>query len=131
MAAANMIDVAVPVMALPVLIRRAVAHYNARNPGKAAVDYASSQDLIARLCVNYLRHACTRYDANRDFLQGRASHADRAAIGAVIKGRTLRAIAITYPALRDEAQRQAEREDATRAGRPDQEERVRPVPRTR
>lgn len=113
-----MIDVAVPEMALPVLIRRAVAHYNARNPGKAAADYLSSEEFIARICVNFLRHECSIYDQSRDFLQGRASADDRAAVGAVIKGRTLRAIAAAYPALRDEAYRQAGREDHARVTQP-------------
>jgi hypothetical protein len=115
-AAANMIDVSVPAMPVTKLIRDAVAHYNERNPHKPPADFAADETFVSRICVNYLRHACSAYDRNRDFLRGIASDADRAAVGAVIKGRTLRAIANTYPILAAEAEMQAVREDAAWRG---------------
>lgn len=110
--AARMVDVAVPVMPLPRLIRLSAAHYNARNVGRRAADFSSDEQFIARICVNFLRHQGTGYDSDRDFVSAHASAADRAAVGAVIKGRVLAAIAEAYPQLAAEAYRQAQREDA-------------------
>ena len=108
-----MIDVSVPAMSVTTLIRHAVAHYNERNPHKRPADFAADEKFVSRICVNFLRHACSSYDRNRDFLRGIADDADRTAVGAVIKGRTLRAIADTYPMLAAEAEIQAAvREDA-------------------
>ncbi|MBM4568958.1 hypothetical protein [Rhodococcus sp. (in: high G+C Gram-positive bacteria)] len=117
LAAARIVDVSVPAIPLPKLIRLSAAHYNDRNRGKRAADFASNERFMARLCVNYLRHSCSGYDEHRDFIRGVASPTDRAAVGAVIKGRVLRAIAQAYPMLADEAHRQALREDAKPAGR--------------
>lgn len=110
-AAANIVDVSVPAMSLPRLIRLSTAHYNELNPGKRAADFASDEAFMTRICVNYLRHACSGYDSHRDFIRQMASPKDRAEIGAVIKGRILRSIANTYPMLIEEARRQARRED--------------------
>jgi hypothetical protein len=112
LAAARIVDVSVPTMPVLRLIRLSVAHYNTRNPDKRAADYTSDERFVARICVNYLRHACSSYDAHRDFISDTASPEDRAAVGAVIKGRVLRAIAETYPMLAEEAHRQALDEDA-------------------
>ncbi|MDN5757599.1 MAG: hypothetical protein L0H59_03570 [Tomitella sp.] len=114
MMAARMVDVAAPAMPLPRLIRLSAAHYNARNPGKRAADYSADERFMARICVNYLRHQGTHYDHDRDFVSAHASAADRAAVGAIIKGRVLAAIAETYPQLAAEAYRQAQREDLGR-----------------
>ncbi|NLU65627.1 hypothetical protein HCA61_25695 [Rhodococcus sp. HNM0563] len=112
LAAARIVDVSVPRMTLLRLIRLSTAHYNARNPGKRAADFASDEKFMARICVNYLRHACSAYDAHRDFISDAASPEDRAAVGAVIKGRVLRTIAEAYPTLAAEAHSQALREDS-------------------
>ncbi len=117
LAAAKIVDVSVPEMPLTKLIRLSATHYNDRNTGKRAADFASDEQFMARICVNYLRHSCSGYDAHRDFIRAVASPEDRAAVGAVIKGRVLRAIAQAYPMLADEAHQQALREDTKPAGR--------------
>ena len=112
--AARRIPICVPHMSMTRLLLVACRHYNDRNPGKRPADPESiSADprFMARICVNYLRHA-TKYDSNRDSLHVLTDSPEvRAAVGDIIKGRTLGAIAIAYPQLADEASRQARRTD--------------------
>lgn len=113
--AANRITIEVPSMPLVVLVRKACTHYNTMNPSKPPVDPTSptlNPLLVQRLCVNYLRHATTRYDRNRDAVRLMArSQSVRDKVGGIIKARTLAAIAVAYPGLAAEARRQAERTD--------------------
>ncbi|TCJ75766.1 UNVERIFIED_ORG: hypothetical protein EDC92_1179 [Dietzia maris] len=115
---AHRVSVEVPVMSASQLFRRAIAHYNRRNPGGRLATLDSDPDFICRLSVNFLRHQHSSYDSTRDFLRGIATEDDRAFVGAIIKGRVLRQIALTYPMLRSEALRQARREDTVVNGAP-------------
>lgn len=108
---ANDVTIDVPVMSTSALIRKAIGHYNRRNPGKAA-SLDSDPQFVARIAVNFLRHRHSSYDSTRNALRAVATEDDRAFVGAIIKGRVLRAIARTYPMLAEEAGRQARREDA-------------------
>lgn len=109
---ANRVTVEVPQMSTSQLFRRSIAHYNRRNPGRRPADLDSDPEFLCRVAVNFLRHQHSSYDSTRNFLRGVATAEDRAFVGAIIKGRVLRQIALTYPMLRPEAKRQAHREDA-------------------
>lgn len=119
--AAKHLRIQIPVLSLPVLVRHACAHYNQLNPGKRPADPRSVRAdplFMERICVNYLRHALSEYDANRDALRRLTSDPGTAQqVGAIIKGRTLAAIAETYPMLAGEARRQAVRTDQVGEGR--------------
>lgn len=97
------------------LVREACDHYNDRNPGKRPADpqnVGADPLFVERICVNYLRHALSNYDATRDAIRRlTADPATADQVGAIIKGRTLAAIAEAYPTLAAEARRQAERTD--------------------
>lgn len=107
------VTIAVPEMPATTLIRKSINHYNRRNPEKRPATVDSAPDFLARLAVNYLRHQHSSYDSTRNALRDVATKSDRDFVGAIIKGRVLRQIALTYPMLRSEAQKQAHREDAT------------------
>lgn len=102
------------------LIRKSCDHYNDRNPTKRPADPESASadpDFVARICVNYLRHALSAYDSNRDAIRRLTQDpATQEEVGAIIKGRTLAAIAETYPQLGSEARRQAVRTDRLAGG---------------
>lgn len=115
---AHRVSVDVPEMSPAQLFRRAIAHYNRRNPGGRPASLDSDPDFICRLSVNFLRHQHSSYDSTRNFLRGIATEDDRAFVGAIIKGRVLRQIALTYPMLRAEALKQARREDSVVNGTP-------------
>lgn len=107
MTAATQVDVQVIQLAPPVLIRRAIAHYNGRlAPGKRPAEVTSAEAFLKRLCVNWLRHTGSNYDAHRNGVRasGGQQLSDRA--GTVIKQRVLVEIAKVYPWLSDEARRQ-------------------------
>lgn len=114
--AARRLRIQVPTMSTVVLVRRACEHYNAQHPTKPPVDPRSLRtrpQFVARISVNYLRHELTSYDGNRDAIRRLTSDPNTAShAGAIIKGRTLAAIAETYPHLAAEARRQAVRTDA-------------------
>lgn len=109
--AARTVDLPVADMHLGRAVRRAIAHYNQRNPDKPPATPQSNPQFLERITVNYLRHICSNYDQCRDFLRGITDPATRAEAGAIIKGRQLSAIAVAYPALAAEAKRQATWED--------------------
>lgn len=109
---AQQVSVEVPEMSSSQLFRRAIAHYNRRNPDRRPASLDSDPEFICRLSVNYLRHQHSSYDSTRNFLRGIATKEDQAFVGAIIKGRVLRQIAVSYPMLRGEARNQARREDA-------------------
>lgn len=118
--AAQRLRIQVPTMSTAALIRKACAHYNDRNPGKRPADPVSAgtdPEFVARICVNYLRHALSDYDANRDAIRRLTPDGDaQDEVGAIVKARTLAAIAQTYPQLGEEARRQAVRTDRIAAG---------------
>ncbi|MDH6284282.1 hypothetical protein [Prescottella agglutinans] len=107
MTAASRVDVQVVQLAPPVLIRRAIAHYNSRlAPGKRPAETTSSEEFLKRLCVNWLRHTGSNYDAHRDGVRSSGGQRLSDSAGNVIKKRVLVAIAQAYPWLAKEAQRQ-------------------------
>ncbi|MCZ4590429.1 hypothetical protein O4328_43610 [Rhodococcus opacus] len=107
MVAAIRVDVQVVQLAAPVLIRRAIAHYNARlAPGKRPAETTSSEVFLKRLCVNWLRHTGSNYDAHRNGVRTSGGQRLSDTAGTVIKKRMLVEIARVYPWLADEARRQ-------------------------
>ncbi|MGW0022020.1 hypothetical protein ACWDUD_27215 [Rhodococcus sp. NPDC003382] len=105
--AAARVDVQVVQLAPPVLIRRAIAHYNARlAPGKRPAETTSSEAFLKRLCVNWLRHTGSNYDAHRNGVRSSGGQQLSETAGTVIKKRVLTQIARTYPWLAEEAHRQ-------------------------
>lgn len=107
MTAATQVDVQVARLPPPVLIRRAIAHYCGRlAPGKRPAEVTSSEAFLERLCVNWLRHTGSNYDAHRNGVRASRGQqlSDRA--GTVIKQRVLVQIARVCPWLSDEARRQ-------------------------
>ncbi|CAG7637638.1 hypothetical protein SIM91_05715 [Rhodococcus opacus] len=107
MAAAIRVDVQVVQLAAPVLIRRAIAHYNARlAPGKRPAETTSSEAFLKRLCVNWLRHTGSNYDAHRNGVRTSGGQRLSETAGSVIKKRVLVEIVRVYPWLADEARRQ-------------------------
>ena len=109
--AAKLVDVAVAKMPLTRVIAAAQRHYNQRGNTDRPANLESDPHFLERITGNYLRHVCSNYDAHRDFLRGIADKPTRDTAGAIIKGRILAEIARTYPALKNEAQRQATWED--------------------
>lgn len=102
--AAERVPVTVPSLRLTRAIRNAITSYNEQLPFGARPAHMRSGDaFLARITVNYLRHA-TRYDNSRNVIRGSAA-ADQA--GSIIKRRTLATIAEKYPALAQECARQA------------------------
>lgn len=110
--AAHYIDVSVKEMPLGRAISQAQKHYNHRNPDGRRAELNSSNEFLARITVNYLRHVCSHYDSARNFLRTITDEDTRREAGAIIKGRQLADVARKYPALKDEARRQAAWEDS-------------------
>lgn len=107
MTAATRVDVQVVQLAPPVLVRRAIAHYNARlAPGKRPAETTSSEAFLKRLCVNLLRHIGSNYDAHRNGVRSSGGQRLSDTAGTVIKKRVLVEIARVYPWLAEEARRQ-------------------------
>ncbi|MCG7467159.1 hypothetical protein MHY13_03300 [Corynebacterium sp. ACRPE] len=107
MKAAQRIDVSVKEMPLGRAIAQAQKHYNHRNPDGKHADLNSSNEFLARITVNYLRHICSHYDSARDFLRSITDERTRRDAGAIIKIRLLADVARKYPPLEHEARRQA------------------------
>ncbi len=101
--AARRVHITIRELAPTDVIRRALGHYNARNPNKPAATAHSDARFVARICVNWLRHECSQYDTSRTLI--RDSTAAEAA-GHVLKHRTLTAIAEAHPWLSAECARQ-------------------------
>lgn len=108
---ASAVDVSIPVDSPATLIPRAITHYNQRaRPGVRPATLGSSEEFLARITVNYLRHVCSHYDRYRD--QVRNLHEkDRDEIGRRLKGRVLASIAHTYPWLETACREAAAWED--------------------
>lgn len=114
------------------LLERAVANYNCHHTphdtwhgweGKHATvaelaPWGTPDSFRDRICVNYLRHACTRYDRLLDYLTRRIGKAEA---HRVLFKRIVEVIAQSYPELADQAQEQYRRrwpEEAQAACRP-------------
>lgn len=101
----------VPVLDRAELIRRACDSYNARRAGfdtRRSVDAPDAntscdEDFLARICVNYLRHNLTRYDAHLSELFARVGQNEAYVL---LKGRVLDAIATAYDWLAEECESQ-------------------------
>ncbi len=93
------IEIQVPI--LTNLVGRACKSYNARNGGGAYPH--SDKSFLDRICVNYLRHEMTDYEAHLYAIAGKVGVAEGYR---EIKNRVLYAIADTYPELSDECFRQ-------------------------
>lgn len=109
--AAREVPVEIPDWPLSRVLRKAIQHYNRRNPDKSPATMQSDPEFLKRLAVNWLRHMGSNYDSHRDSISSLAQPADRKTAGSIVKGRILAQIAIKYPQLADEARRQAFRED--------------------
>ncbi len=87
------------------LIRHACQDYNGRNGSSSGCWASESSDaeFLERICVNYLRHCLTDYEAELEAIVGRvgAREASRN-----VKVKVLDAIAGQYEWLRDECSRQ-------------------------
>lgn len=110
-AAAREIDVSVAEMPLGRAVSQARRHYNQRNPDKPPAELNSSDEFLARITVNFLRHVCSHYDSVRSFLRGITDDETRRQAGAIIKGRQLADVARKYPELEEAARAQSVRED--------------------
>ncbi len=103
-AAAGTVSVSVPHLPAAQAVRAAVAHYNERrSPGSRPAALTSNPQFLARITVNYLRHAASTYDHTRNVL---TRHGDADTAGKTVKLRTLQAIAAAYPWLAGECARQ-------------------------
>lgn len=109
--AAWAVPVEVPRKPLAWVLRKAIAHYNMLYPDKQPASVSSDARFLQRICVNWLRHVGSNYDAHRNAIRKLSNSRDRDAVGAIIKGRVLKEIAVAYPVLADEARRQALYED--------------------
>lgn len=95
------------------LIRRACANYNSHRRANDDVrgrdddfDRAtpdSDPEFLVRICVNYLRHGCTPYDAELARFSGKVGTDEARDI---IRSRVLERIREAYPALAAECDRQ-------------------------
>ncbi|MDK7145128.1 MULTISPECIES: hypothetical protein [Corynebacterium] len=110
-AAARQVPVEIPNWPLSRVLRKAIQHYNRRNPDKPPATMQSDPEFLKRIAVNWLRHMGSNYDAHRNSISALAHKEDRKTAGSIVKGRILAQIAIQYPQLADEARHQAFRED--------------------
>ena len=94
------------------LVKDACAHYN-RIQGQRAMERVSLEfnpaspqsdpDFLARICVNFLRHQCSKYEDSLDTTKGRVGVYDAFL---EISRKVYREIGDKYPHLKDEAERQ-------------------------
>lgn len=98
------VKIHIPKMSRERLVDRASRHYNDRNQlnGDAA-SKDSDQLFLDRICVNYLRHETSGYDAHLEEIAGRVgTHDAYAAIRKLVLAR----ISSAYPWLASECMRQ-------------------------
>jgi hypothetical protein len=110
------LQVDVPMMPVDVLRRLACAHYNSRmRPGEQEDGCAgpahldSDPSFLARICTNFLRHQCSKYESHLEEIGGRAVPRESYL---AIRTQVLDQIATKYPDLAVEAERQARRSRA-------------------
>ncbi|MBP2400717.1 hypothetical protein [Streptomyces syringium] len=97
---ATITPISVPRWSWGEVCRRAVQHYNERNPLSPVTMAAArmaGEALLSRWCVNYLRHVHTPYDVIMDQLRGPGAQAATLQWQQRIAG----AIATAYPRLRE------------------------------
>lgn len=106
------LKIEVPQLAKDELIRRACDNYNFRqwdrpnNHDFCSADKNSDPLFLERICVNYLRHCLTKYEAHLGEIAGKVGVRDAYT---EIKEKVLDAIAHKYDWLRNECWRQRER----------------------
>ena len=101
------LEITVPAMGKNKLMRLAQEHYDDRRQGDDYYDGGGDQEaFIARICVNYLRHELTSYEAHLAKVAGKVG-ASEAYLK--IKEKVLDAIGEVYPWLLDECFRQQQR----------------------
>ena len=98
------LTIEVPELADEVLLRRAIENYNDLHVdhGKCASS-SDSPEFLDRICVSYLRHCCTQYEAELDNLFGEVGVDDAVT---ALRERISDAIAMEYPALAAECAQQ-------------------------
>jgi hypothetical protein len=92
------------------LIELACQHYNIRNPDKPPATVNSSPRFVKRICVNYLRHACTDYDAGLTAFYRSKDSIEKSRIGEMVCAHSVaifESLASKHPWLRGECNRQA------------------------
>ena len=101
------LSIQLPVLSHNQLIHQACDHYNTLWDARGRYDkWASPSDdpaFLARITVNYLRHACSPYDDRLDDLFGQIGATEGRPL---LKQRVLTAIARQYPDLASECRRQ-------------------------
>lgn len=99
------IAINVPVLPEMELVKRACDSYNAINAerGEGHATVRSAPFFLQRICVNYLRHECSSYEAELDKVAGKVAVAEARSI---IREKVYDAIAEAYPELAEECSRQ-------------------------
>jgi hypothetical protein len=98
------IEITVPELGRDSLIDQACKHYNAKNWDRDNCASSSSDpEFLDRICVNYLRHVLTEYEARLNEISGQVGAAEAYCD---IKEEALWAIADAYPFLAAECRRQ-------------------------
>lgn len=101
------LSIQLPALSHDQLIRQACHHYNALWEDRGRDDkWATPSDdpaFLARITVNYLRHACSPYEDHLDDLFGQIGATEGRPL---LKQRVLTAIARQYPDLAQECRRQ-------------------------
>ncbi|TDE87401.1 hypothetical protein [Deinococcus sp. S9] len=104
MAEIDALDIRVPQMSRGALLRRACAHFNERRRDGEPATPSSDPAFLARIQLNYLRHAMTDYDALLDERAGRVGI--RMGGHARLFRRVMDAISARYPHLAQACEQQ-------------------------
>lgn len=98
------VEVRVPLLDRDELVWQACESYNSRSRGDLRATPDSDPEFLDRICVNYLRHELTGYEAELDALYGQVGRKEARDI---IRAKVYDAIADAYPDLAAECSRQA------------------------
>jgi len=105
----ELLDINVPRMSEESLYKKACFHYNNMWSDRGEYDKFASpksdKQFLNRISVNYLRHCCTKYEETLESMFGKIGNKEGYKL---LKVRTLEAIGVMYPYLRDECVRQEE-----------------------
>lgn len=113
---AEKINIKIPALSPDELLMRAVRNYNVHHADRGRWENYTTVQALApwdqpdsfrdRICVNYLRHNCTRYDQILRYLTSRIGRADA---HRVLFRRVVEEIGSQYPMLAEEGQQQFDR----------------------
>lgn len=112
LAAVAALEIRVPVYEQAALTRAACEHYNRRQAEREWEDWTepatpdSHPDFLARITVNYLRHALTAYEGELEAIYGKVGVREAYL---AINRKLYAQIAAAYPTLAEECQRQLAR----------------------